>query len=212
MVSRYTRLALVTGAVVFIGVSCVWQSGENYNIDKPSPSGIYRVKIKVWSEKSKDTTRGYTEHAKVEFLKGQEIIESYESKNPYRYEPTFRESFPIVEWVGDSVLRMGQDRSDQPFNDQIVLTNNTGQQIRSLGVSYGRFESFQIFDLASKDQVTLQASPRFKPDNTSNYFVGYGGVTQSGKEFEGVTEGTRRRSRADGPLKFDIVISDKELR
>jgi len=212
MSSYYNIFALVTTAVASLGVSYVSQSGENYSINKTSPNGAYRVKVEVRAEEGRETTRGYIEHVKVEFLKGQEIINSYESRNPYQYEPTFHQAWPVIEWVSDSVLRMGQDRSDQPFYDELVLSNNTNEPIKYVGISYGRFESFWIFDLASKGQITLRASPRFKPDHSSNYFLGYSGVTESGKKFEGTGQSKQRKGPSDGPLKLQITINNNDLR
>jgi len=117
-----------------------------------------------------------------------------------------------VEWVGDNVLRIGRDRSDQPFNDELILSNNTAECLKYLEVDYGRFESFHVFDLAPKSQITLHASPEFKPDRSSNYFLGFGGTTQNGKRFAGKMERKERKSAAEGPWKFDITIKTSDLR
>src|SRR5574341_892677 len=84
--------------------------------------------------------------------------------------------------------------------------------LKYVGISYGRYESFDILDLAPGNQVMLRASPRFKPDGTSNSYLGYGGMAQSGRKFDGAIEGKKRISPADGPLKFLITISSKDLK
>lgn len=201
---------IVVGSVV--GVSCIGQLGENYDIEKTSPNGVYRVKVEIRAEEGKNTTRGYTEHGKYQFFKGQEIISTHEWKNPYQYEPTFSESTPLIEWVDDSVLRMGESRLDQPFYDELIISNNTSESIKYMSVSYGKFELFWTFDLSPKSQFTLHASPGFKPNGWSNYFLGYGGMTQTGKKFEGALESKQRKSPSDGALKFQITINTQDLR
>lgn len=135
-----------------------------------------------------------------------------EWKNPYQYEPTFRESCPIIEWIDDTVLRMGGDRSDQPFYDRLIIYNNTDKRLKHIGVTYGRFESFRIFDLAPGKEITLEGSPGFKPDGTSNFWIGYGGASQDGREFHGNIEKKQRTSPSDGPLTFQITINEKDLK
>lgn len=140
------------------------------------------------------------------------MIHTYEWKNPYQYEPTFRETMPVVEWVDDTVLRIGDDRSDQPFYDELIVSNSTSEHLKYFDVSYGKQESFWVFDLAPGSQIRLEASPRFKSDKSSNYFLGYGGMTRVGKKFEGTMERKQRTSAADGPLKFQITINRGDLR
>jgi hypothetical protein len=197
--------------ISLFGQSCQRLSRLNYDIDRVSPNGVYRVKIKSRAEPPKGTSE-YTEHVEIVFFKGEEIIYSYIWENSDQYEPSFRDVAPIIEWVDDNVLRKGEDRSDQPFYDELVVSNDTDEYLKYMGVSYGRYESFNIFDLAPRTQITLLASPRFKPNGTSNSSLGYGGMTQSGREFEGTMKGKKRISSSDGPLKFSITINPKDLK
>lgn len=193
-------------------LACPWQAGDNYSLDKRSPGGEYSVKVKVRA-KTSTGTRGYDDYAQVQFFRGQEVVHTYEWNNSDQYEPTFRESYPVIEWVADRVLRMGDDRSDQPFYDELIVSNKTDEQLRYVSVSYGRFELFWVFDLAPKSEVRLRASPAFKPNGSSNYFLGYGGMSRSGVKFEGPPmEKSRRKSPNDGPLTFRIDIAPKVLR
>jgi hypothetical protein len=209
----YNALAFLIIAVVSLfGLSRIWQSGENYDVDKTSPDGIYRVRIEIRAGEGKHTTRGYIERGRYQFFKGKEILHTYEWNNPYQYEPTFRESTPVIEWVDNNVVRMGRDRSDQPFNDEFIVSNNTDEYLKYVDVNYGKNESFWVLDFAPRSQITLHPSPEFKPDHSSNYFLGYGGMTQSGKKFEGKMESKQRKSPADGPLKFHITIKTSDLR
>jgi hypothetical protein len=203
---------LITVAVISLfGQSCEWPSRLNYEIDRTSPNGVYQVKIKSRAGQAKGTSK-YTEHVEILFLKGQEVIRDYIWENTDQYELSFRDVAPIVEWVDNNVLRMGQDRSDQPFFDELIISNNTDEYLREVGVSYGRKESFNVFDLAPRSEITLRASPGFKPDGTSNSYLGYSGTAQSGKKFVGTMEGKKRTSSADGPLKFSIMINSTDLK
>lgn len=210
--SNLNRFSFLIIAVISLsGQSCEWPSRLNYDIDRTSPNGIYRVRIESRADKEKGTSK-YTERVRVQFFRGEELISAYMWENSDQYELSFRDTAPVIEWVDDNVLRMGQDRSDQPFFDELIVSNNTDEYFKYVGVSYGRYESFDIFDLAPGSQVTLRASPGFKPDGTSNSKLGYGGMTQSGNKFEGVIEGNKRISPADGPLKFSITINSKDLK
>lgn len=199
--------------LLMVGVSLLVLSyarslGQGYDVEKTSPLGTYRVSIEFRNEAPKGT-RDHTERVKVQFFKGQELIDAYEGENSDQYEPSIRQGMQVVEWVADNVLRIGEERSDQPFSDELLVSNNTGEYLKYVSVSYGRYESFKVFDLAPGSQVTLRASPRFKPDGSSNYFLGYGGMTQSGRKFEGTMDGKQRKSPDEGPLKFAINISVK---
>lgn len=46
--------------------------------------------------------------------------------------PTFRETRPVVEWISDSSLRMGEARSDQSFFDEINVTSETNEKLKVL--------------------------------------------------------------------------------
>lgn len=60
-------------------------------------------------------------------------------------------------------------------------------------------------------RATLLASPRFKPDGSSNWFLGVGGETKDGRKCELAMELKKRASSAEGPLKFNIMIEPKDL-
>ena len=204
-------LFIIVAVISLFGQSCEWPSKFNYDIDRASPNGVYHVKIKSRAEPAKGTSK-YTEHVDIHFFKGEEVIHSYVWENSDQYEPSFRDTAPIIEWVDNNVLRMGEDRSNQPFYDELIISNNTDEYLKNVDVSYGRYESFDAFDLAPRSQITLRASPGFKPDGTSNSYLGYSGMTQSGRKFVGTMEVKKRASSADGPLKFSITINSKDLK
>src|SRR4028119_874695 len=203
------RLSLVIVAFSLSALSCEWPATKNYNVDKTSPNGTYRVKVEV---RVKDEGWGaFTEQGKIQIFKGQEVIDGWDWKRKDTWEPTFIEAHPIIEWVGDDVLRMGRDRSNQPLLDEFVVKNDTDEHIKYAGITYSKYESLQVFDVAPGKEVTLLASPEFNPDGSSNDSYGYGGMALDWKKFAGVGENKQRRSPAEGKLKIQITINSKDL-
>ena len=212
MIMRRLVLPLVLFAGL-CGLSCEWLSVRNYNVDKPSPDGTYRVKVKAWV---KDEGWGsFTEQVKVQFIKGQEVVEVREWERKDTWESTFIGDFPVIEWICDNVLRMGRKRTDQPFMDEVIVSNNSGEHLKYVDVNYVRFESFKIFDVAPGSEITLRASPAFQPERLSDRYdsyIIYSGTTQGGKKFIGFIENKQGRFPADGQLKFHITITPKDLK
>ena len=194
-------------AVGSIGLSC--SSTQNYTVDKTSPNGVYRVKVDAQVKNEGDSFGHFTEQVKIQVLKGQEIIFSNEWSRRDNWESTFIDDNSVIEWVGDNVLRMGQDRSDQPFLDELIISNKTDEYLKYLRLDYGRFENFEVFDIGPGQQMILLASPRFKPDLTSNHSLAYLGQTQSGMRIEGSMEQDQRKSPDEGRLKFQIAINKR---
>jgi hypothetical protein len=211
MPNKYIFLFLILIGLGVAGTSYIWQSGQKYEFDKTSPNGLYRIRVEFREEAGKGT-REYTERLKIQYFKKEELIYTEESENPFQYEPSIRLDKGEVEWVSDNILRMGDDLSGQPFYDEISISNNTSENLKRIGIGFGRFEGFMAFDLAPGNHITLHASPRFKPDGSSNYFVGYSGITESGKTFQGRKEYIQRKSSTDGPLKFQITIDQNGLK
>ena len=197
---------LTVTAVILVGLSGSRLIAQKSDVEKISPNGTYRVKVECRTEAPKGT-RDNTERLKIQLFKHQTVIETLEDENSDQYEFSMRKGIEVVEWIGDNILRMGENSSDQPFYDELIVSNTLDENVRHVGVSYGRFESFRILDLRPGSKVILRASPGFKPDGSSRYFLGYAGTTQSGKNFEGVMESKQRKSPNDGPLKFQITIN-----
>jgi hypothetical protein len=206
----YKLVILIIIAGCLLGFSCSRLSGRDYDIDKTSPDGTYRVRIEVRA-KAPTGSRDYNEHARFQFFKGDEVVHAYEWEQSDQFEPSVQGLIPVVEWVDKNVLRMGAERTEQPFYDEVVILNNSSESLKHVGISYGRYEGFDIFDLASKSKVILHASPRFGPNGSFNRSLGYGGMTQSGKKFKGNREGRERKSPADGALNFQITINAEDL-
>jgi hypothetical protein len=184
--------------------------GTQYSIDKSSPNGTYRIKIEVTAGSNAFQRLG--DHCKVQYFKGQQEIGGYETScRQDEYEFSLAEGLQVVEWSADNVARIGRDRSNQPFADELLVSNTTGEDIKYLGIGYGRFQNFVIFDLPAKGKLTIPASPEFKPDGTSNYYVSFAGNTEKGV-VEGVVRQKQRRSPKDGPLRFEITIDSNSYR
>ena len=207
---RLLCLGLV--AVSLSGLSCQRLSRRNYNVDKVSPNGVYRVKVEVRVEDEDTLMGGFNEWGKVQFFKGQEVIDTNEWQRKDNFEPTFIDAHPNIEWIGDNVLRMGGDRPDEHHAAGLIISNNTAEPLRYIGVSCSKYESFEVFDIAPGSQIMFVIAPTFQPDELSTYALGYGGETQSGKKFEGVTAQGQRRSPADDSLTFQIAVNAKDLR
>jgi hypothetical protein len=183
---------------------------KNLNVDKLSPTGEYRVKVDIHVEEENDLAGHFNERGKIQVFKGKEVIYSNEWKVRDNWESTFIDNNPIIEWVGDNALRMGRDRSKESVSNQLVISNNTDERLKHMGVSCGKSENFYIFSLPPNSQLTLYPSPGLNPDTSKNYLLGYGGETQSGKKFYGVLE--KRKPPAGKSVRLEISVSTKDLR
>jgi hypothetical protein len=202
------KLFSLLAAVGLSVLSCAPAVSPVLVVEKASPSGTYRVRME-YRRNEHEGEYGSTEYLKVRFFKGQELIhaDDWEEDAP---DVSLSPVEGGVEWVAENVLRDGETWSGQPFNDEVVVTNSTGEDIKYARITYGRTETFQVFELAPGRQVTLRTSPGFIPSGPSrNFWLGYDGVTQSGKKFVGSMPGKERKSPAEGPLKYAVDISVK---
>jgi hypothetical protein len=136
----------------------------------------------------------------MKYFKFDSVVASYENLNSDQYEPSLSDSIQRVEWLSNDVLVISKKLSRDPFQDDLLLTNNTSQTLKYVEVDYGRNQAFHVFDLAAGAHMSLSASPDFKKDGSSNYFLGFGGESSDGRRFEGTREAKQRKSPADGPL------------
>lgn len=208
---KYVVILFIVVVASFVAAAKIWQLGDTYTVDKALPGGKYRVRIELRQEKSTGT-RDRNEHLKITYFDRDQIVHVADWVNSDQFESSLRDGIETVEWVADNVLRIGRARLDQPFDDELLVSNNTNESLQYLEIDYGKFESFHVFNLAPGSQTTLRASPEFKPDYSSNYFLGYGGKIKAGREFHGTMEAKERRSPADGPLTFKITIETTDLR
>lgn len=188
---------------LLVAWSCSVPQPREYEIDKPSPTGSFRVRVNVKRGEAGRTL----DQAKFEFLIGRDIVYSWEWKQEDQYERDF-DSFLPIEWVDEHVLEMGGSKA-VPFTDELTITNSSGQDLKYLSISYGKSNIFMIFELASGAKVSLRVSPRVTVKG-DEFSFGYGGVTRSGKRFTQVMK-VGERVAADGPKKISLTISPGQI-
>jgi len=197
--SRILPLGLI--AFSFFLQSCSFEQ-QPYYIDKVSPDGKYRVKLKVIPGKPDSL-----DQAKIEFFKGDTIVDTWDWQQEDHYEAGVNSLLPI-EWVSNNVLLMGAEQPKEGLSDELTIVNAMDENLQFVGISYGRYESFTVFDLAPGMRVKIDANPQYGPKNNA---FGYGGMTQSGKRFGNVGAAPERQSLADGRANILISISTKDL-
>ena len=205
-------LFLIVAAVSLCGLSCKWLSARTYNVNKTSPNGAYRVKFDVRVEKEGDLAGHFTEYGKIQYFKGEEELHARDWVWRDNWESTSIDNHPVFEWLGDNVLRMGRDKSGQPFLDEVIISNDTDGYLKYVDITYGKSESLVVFDVAPRTQIAVQISPEFLSDISWNTSVGYSGETRGGKKFQGVEGNAGRRVVADGPAKYRVTINSQDLR
>lgn len=154
----YVKTLVIVAAIMFltVGLSRYLSSGQQ-NVERLSPNGLYRLDLTV-DRRSVDGFRGYAEHVRYAFYRRNEIVTTYEFDHSDQLEPSFREMIPVIDWVSDNVFHAGSDPSEQPFMDELVISNNLDQSIKYMSLSYGKSESFWILDLPAKSSITLHAA------------------------------------------------------
>jgi len=199
-------IAVLVSASCFIQ-ACGWFSTRHYNVDKPSPTGMYQVKVAVTVKDEGDLVGHFTSQGSVQVLKGTETVYSQDLNYRDNWEPTFIDTNPVIEWVGNNALRMGGDNSRQPFTNELTISNETSEHVKHVGVSCGKYEGFHVFDLASGDRVVLRPSPGLNPDTSGEYSLGYGVETLSGKSVQGAF----RQKQPNHSIKMEIKIRPEDI-
>jgi hypothetical protein len=203
------RRLILAIAPIALMMNCAGMRLDTH-VRKTSPNGRYSVELKRWKERKQNGT-DYLTHVKIDYFKGTNLIFSEERQDEDQFERSVDESTQTMDWVAENVVRISRVLSSQPYNDQLIVLNNTGEPLKYIGVSYGKYQAFLSFDLPPKSKLILPASPDFRTDGTSNYFVGYAGRTDSGRRFEGTLEAKPRSSPADGPLQLEISVNLSDL-
>jgi hypothetical protein len=194
-----------TSVTIYLTASCGFQVISDGDTYKCSPDRNYCARIHIQKDGSSSTS-DFSEKGTLTFYKAGEVIHFYTWKMKDGFEPSFTEAKPIIEWISDSVLRLGEDRSDQPFLDEAVISNYADKNIKFVSVSNGKFESFWLFDIQAFSKTRVRISPRFKPDGSSNSVVGYGGAFSDNTKFEGTVHGKIRKSPDDGANSYIVDI------
>lgn len=195
---------------VSIGLGGIYLSsdrlpGEDFNIITTSPQGTYHVKLEGKAKPS-NALQGefYVQEVKIEALKESQVI--FADNNFYRadpYETSFLQAYPTYEWLNDYTLRLGES-STQPFYDEIIISNDTEEQLYFLILRYGKYERFLIFDLTSKQKVQLKASPQLRKEHPAT-MVTYNAYT-NGHSFSGSAGELKQRTVVNGALRILVEI------
>jgi hypothetical protein len=181
--------------------SCNWRPSRTLNLNKVSPTGEYRAKVNVLVVEQNDSFGGFSQSGKIQVLKGNEVIYERDLEYQDHWEPTFIDANPIIEWVDSNILRMGSDRSKESVSNHLVVSNNTAEVLSQMDVSCGRYESYLIFNVPPNSQLSLY--PNLNP-NADEYGLGYGGQSQSGKNFSGVL---RYKRLPGNSLRLEITVT-----
>lgn len=206
MVTR-SLLILTISVITLFSLSCEWLSTRHYNVDRLSPGGTYRVKVAVKVRDEGGLSGHFTDQGSIQVLKGQETV--HEDHWNYRdsWDPSFIDRNPVIEWVGDNILRMGADNSGQPFVNELIVANETSEHVKYFSLSCGKYENFKIFDLTPGSRVVLRPSPGLNPDTSGNISWGYLTLTQSGKNFQGALE----QKQPNNSTKLEIKIRPEDI-
>lgn len=209
---RFVLIVIIAMSVVEL--SCTWLSRKTYRVDKLSPTGAYRVKVDVKVEKEYDLLGGFHEWGKIQFLKGERIVDSYDWNRKDNFEFTFMEANPVIEWVEDNVLRMGQSQKGIAVPDEIIISNSSRENLKYLHISCSKSEQISVLDLAPAADLALHTtpiSPWHEMNGSLRYSLGYGGTSETGKKFSGVVESDQRTVLVSGSARFQIVIKQEDL-
>jgi hypothetical protein len=182
---------------------CCGPTSHEYVIDKASLKGTYRVRVLVTPAASAQSI----DKARFEFFFQGDVIDSWDWQQQDAWEPGFNSLLPI-QWVDDNVLHIGGAKGNAKFFDELIVSNNTGEFLKYVTVSYDRSDVFKIFGLAPGKEVRLSPTPWFTVKG-GEFSFGYTGMTESGKVVGNVITGGERTAASTGPLKFHIAISGK---
>lgn len=136
---------------------------------------------------------------------------TYFVKDPFFGEPGlgphFRGKYPVLEWLNDSAIRLGEEVSSQPYFDRIRVVNSTKETLSLVEIFYIN-ERFLILDFESEAQLVLSASPQFRSDSTPAPTVAYRALNLTTKrERQGMVEGRKRKHPTEGPLDIELIIN-----
>lgn len=202
-------VAIVAVFIVLVGLSfsLVHSSfEEGLYIETRSPKGTYTLLFEGKTNRT-DTIAGVSEMVKLTVVKGQA---TYFVKDPFFGEkglgPHFRATYPVLEWLNDSAIRLGEDVSSQPYSDQIRILNSTKETLSVVEIFYGK-ERFLILDFEPDAQLVLSPPPQFG-DSLAARTVIYRALNLTTKrERQGMTEAPQRKHPSEGPLNIAVTIN-----
>jgi hypothetical protein len=196
-------------ALVYVGLfgcSCDRTAGKESELSTASPHGVYLVRLAVKGEPpGARPGERYRKTIKLEAVKEGKLVAADDVFfSEEQYDVSFAEAYPVREWVSETVLRLGDNTSSQPFADEVVVSNHTGQPLRFLSLHYGKYERFLVFDLDAGAVLKLRASPQFNREWPASS-VFYRAYTNGG-ELRGNAGGANRGEATDRPLTVAVDI------
>jgi len=205
--NRMRSISMVLFLIPASLLTCSFRATQprQYQIDKPSPDGTFRVRTMVKRGEPGKTL----DQAKFEFLMRGEVVDSWEWKQEDQYDEDFDSYLPI-EWVNEKVLHIGgRVTSSVTFLDELSVTNTSEKPLKYVSIIYRKADIFEIFELPPGGQIILRASPWFTVKG-GEFTFGYGGMTQAGKAFDGIVR-LGERTYPDRPRKIAITISPEQI-
>ena len=211
---RFKTVALGAGFIVLLSLSLSLAyslfSGDNLYIETRSPTGTYTLLFEGKIRRTA-TVAGSSEVVKLTVKKGET---TYFVKDPFFGEkglgPHFRGKYPVLEWLNDSAIRLGEEVSSQPYSDRIRIFNSTNETLSAVEIFYTN-ERFLILDFKPEAQLVLSASPQFRFDSTSPAStVVYRALNlTTNRERQGMIEGPQRKHPSEGPLNLELIINQQ---
>jgi len=207
MAARCLVILIVVSNFVLLQ-SCGWGRTRNYNVDKVSPDGTYRVKVAGTVKDEGDAAGHFTDQGQLQILKREEMIIDRSWNYRDNWDPSFIDCNPVTEWVGNNALRMGGDNSRQTFTDELVISNNSGEHLKYLSIGLGKYESFYVFDVKPGDSVVVRSSPGLNYYAPGEVHIGYLGQMQSGTKLEGEL----KQQQPENSIRLQITIKPEDVK
>ena len=210
---RPKTLALLGLLIVLLGLSfaLAYSSSDEDDlyIETRSPKGTNTLIFEGKTSRT-STIAGSSEMVKLTVVKGEA---TYFVKDPFFGEkgfgPHFRGTYPVLEWLNDSAIRLGKDLSAQPYSDRVMILNSTRETLSVVEIFYGK-ERFLILDLEPEAQLVLSPSPQFEFDSSAATTVIYRALNlATNRVRQGIIEARQRKNPSEGPLNLELIIGQQ---
>lgn len=210
---RLKNVALAAVFIMLLGLSvsfaCSLFGEDDFFIETRSPLGTYTLLFEGKISKT-STIAGSSEVVKLTVKRDGA---TYFVKDQFFGEPGlgphFRGIYPVLEWLNDSAIRLGEEVSAQPYSDRIRILNSTKEILSVVEIFYIN-ERFLILDFKPEAQLVLPASPQFRSDSLPTPTVIYRALNlTTNRERQGMIEGRKRKHPSEGPLDLELIINQQ---
>lgn len=214
MIARAALFGVVV-AVALSVQSCKWLSKQNSNIDKPSPTGTYRVKFES-SVEDTDRFMGFHEWGSIQYLKGTEVLYSHQWDYTDSMESTILGTHANITWLGNNVLYMGVDYpdTDKPM-DEITISNTTLEHLNYATISLSKYSHITVFDLPAAGQIKVRVpliTDWRHQEGQIEWSFGFGGGTRSKREFAGARRDLQKTTSPTEMASLSLEITEGDFR